>query len=86
MESIFVAPPLLRLPAGPANPLRVEQRDGQPRPYVLVRGWLEARVLRAPFYELVHWAQEEDTAEGPRLGVWSQGAFFPLGPVGAHLQ
>jgi uncharacterized protein len=72
--------------AGPDNPLRVESRDGQPRPYVLVRGRLEARVLRAPFYELVAWAQEEETAEGPRLGVWSQGTFFPLGPVGAHLQ
>ena len=72
--------------AGPERPLRVEFRDGQPRPYVLVRGRLEARILRAPFYELVEWAREEDTPEGPRLGVWSQGGFFPLGPVGAHLQ
>ncbi len=72
--------------AGPDNPIRVEQRDGEPRPYVQVRGRLEARILRAPFYELVAWAREEDTPEGPRLGVWSQGAFFPLGPVGAHLQ
>lgn len=72
--------------AGPDRPLRVEMRDGEPRPYVLVRGRLEARILRAPFYELVEWAREEDTPEGPKLGVWSQGAFFPLGPVGAHLQ
>ena len=72
--------------AGPDHPIRVEQRDGAPRPYVLVRGRLEARILRAPFYELVDWAREEDTPEGPKLGLWSQGAFFPLGPVGAHLQ
>lgn len=73
-------------PAGPGNPIRVDMRDGAPRPYVLVRGRLEARILRAPFYELVAWAEEQPTPDGPRLGVWSQGAFFPLGPVGAHLQ
>lgn len=71
---------------GPDRPLRVEMHAGEPRPYVLVRGRLEARVLRAPFYELVGWAEETSTPEGPRLGVWSGGAFFPLGPVGAHLQ
>ena len=76
---------------GPDNPIRVAQRDAAPRPYVLVRGRLEARILRPPFYELVEWAREEDTPDGPRLGVWSQGAFFPLGPPydhlgGAHLQ
>lgn len=71
---------------GPEHPLRVETTNGEPRPYVLVRGRLEARVLRAPFYELVDWAEEEATPEGPRLGVWSGGAFFPVGPVGAHLQ
>ncbi len=71
--------------AGPDNPIRVEMRDGAPRPYVLVRGRLEARILRAPFYELVGWAVEEATPDGPRLGVWSQGAFFPLGPANAHL-
>lgn len=72
--------------AGADNPIRVEMHDGTPRPYVLVRGRLEARILRAPFYELVDWAEETLTPEGPRLGVWSQGVFFPLGPVGAHLQ
>lgn len=73
-------------PAGPDHPIRVEMHDGTPRPYVHVRGRLEARILRAPFYELVSWAEEAATPDGPRLGVWSQGAFFPLGPVGAHLQ
>ncbi|MDX2235670.1 MAG: DUF1285 domain-containing protein [Hyphomonadaceae bacterium] len=71
--------------AGPSHPIRVAVRDGAPRPYVLVRGRLEARILRAPFYELVDWAVEAETAEGPRLGVWSGGEFFPLGAVAASV-
>jgi hypothetical protein len=59
---------------GPDRPLRVSFTNGEPRPYALVRGRLEARLLRAPFYELVDWAEQH---EG-RLGVWSGGAFFPL--------
>jgi uncharacterized protein len=42
---------------------------------VRVRGRLEARILRAPFYEMSDWAE----MEGGRLGVRSGGAFFPLG-------
>ncbi len=60
--------------AGAANPLRVTYAGDEPRPYVLVRGRLEARILRAPFYELVEWAEKR---EG-RLGVWSGGAWFEL--------
>jgi len=60
---------------GPARPLRVALEGGAPRPYVLVRGRLEARVLRAPFYELVEWAEPRDG----KLGVWSGGAWFELG-------
>lgn len=62
--------------AGPEHPIRVvvDAATGAPRPYVLVRGRLEARILRAPFYELVAWGEE-----GPGgFGVWSAGAFFPL--------
>lgn len=61
--------------AGPAHPLRVRDELGEPRPYVLVRGRLEARVLRAPFYEMVDWAEQRDG----KLGVWSGGAWFELG-------
>ncbi len=63
--------------AGPDHPLCVERRGDEPRPYVHVRGRLEARVLRAPFYELVEWAE---TREG-RLGVWSGGVWWELGVV-----
>lgn len=61
--------------AGPEHPIRVERRGDEPRPYVHVRGRLEARILRAPFYELVEWS---DTRGGV-LGVWSGGAWFELG-------
>jgi hypothetical protein len=61
--------------ASPEHPLRVERRGDEPRPYVHVRGRLEARILRAPFYELVEWAEPK---EG-RLGVWSGGVWWELG-------
>lgn len=65
--------------AGPANPIRVaiDPDTGEPRPYVLVRGRLEARILRAPYFELAEWTE----LEGGKLGVWSGGAFFAIGPA-----
>jgi uncharacterized protein len=64
---------------GPDHPLRVtETSDGARIPYVLVRDGLEARIARAPFYRLVEHAVEPP---GRTLGVWSQGAFFELGPA-----
>jgi hypothetical protein len=63
-------------PIDAAHPLRMTHDEaGAPRPYVLVRGRLEARILRAPFYELVDWAAPR---EG-KLGVWSGGAWWALG-------
>jgi uncharacterized protein len=59
---------------GPDHPIRVSYDRGEPRPYVLVRGRLDARILRAPFYELVEWAEPRDG----RLGVWSGGAWWAL--------
>ncbi len=55
--------------------LRVDRRGEEPRPYVHVRGRLEARVLRAPFYELVEWAEPKVG----KLGVWSGGVWWELG-------
>jgi hypothetical protein len=73
--------------AGPDNAIRVEQdpTTGEPRPYLHVRRGLEARIRRPVFYELVEMAQERDTPDGPRLGVESNGAWFPIGPARAHL-
>src|SRR3546814_903100 len=71
--------------AGPENAIRVEMgADGEPRPYLHVRRGLEALIARPVFYELVELAEERDTPQGPTLGVASNGAWFPVGPPGAH--
>jgi hypothetical protein len=61
------------------RPIRVviDPETQEPRPYVLVRGRLEARILRAPFLDLVDWSQ----AEGEELILWSAGTRFALGSV-----
>jgi uncharacterized protein len=61
---------------GPDHPLRFAVgADGGLKPYVLVRGRLEALLARPLVYDLVDLA-----AEGPdgRTGIWSGGAFFRL--------
>jgi hypothetical protein len=72
--------------AGEGNAIRVETdpASGAPRPYLHVRRGLEALIARPVFYELVELAAERDTPEGPRLGVASNGAWFPIAPAGAH--
>ena len=70
--------------AGPDHPIRVDiDPAGEPRPYVHVRGGLEALIARPVFYELVELAEERVTPTGSELGVSSNGAWFPLGPVEA---
>jgi hypothetical protein len=73
--------------AGPENEIRVQMdaATGEPRPYLHVRRGLEALIVRAVFYELVELARERQTPDGPQLGVTSDGAWFPVGPVGAHV-
>ena len=69
--------------AGPDHPIRVETRaDGQPAPYVHVRGGLEALISRPVFYELVALSQPRPDPRGERLGVRSQGHWFDLGALG----
>lgn len=62
---------------GPEHPLRFVEVDPESglKPYVRVRGRLDALVTRALVYDLVELA-----VEGPDggLGIWSDGAFFPL--------
>lgn len=68
--------------AGADTPLRVEldPETQEPAPYILVRGDLEAKLTRAVYYELANLAVESQDRPG-RLGVWSKGVFFDLGPV-----
>jgi len=64
-------------------PLRfeVEPRSGGLRPYLRVRGRLEALVTRALYYDLVELAIAEDQARPDRLGVWSGGIWWELAPA-----
>ena len=64
--------------AGPEHPLRFAGTPDEPRPYLHVRGGLEALVARSLYYELAERALAGDD-EPP--GVWSNGAFFPLQPA-----
>ncbi len=66
---------------GPDHPIRVAEapKTHQPRPYLLVRDGLEALITRPVFYELVAIGVEEGHGKETALGVWSKGAFFPLG-------
>ena len=66
--------------AGPDHPIRLDvDAAGEPRPYLHVRGGLEALISRPVFYELVELACERQTPRGAEFGVSSSGAWFPLG-------
>lgn len=64
-----------------AHPLRIETdaETGSPRPYILVRNGLEARLVRPVFYALVDLGREERVGDTTQFGVWSKRTFFPLG-------
>jgi hypothetical protein len=64
--------------AGPEHPLRFAGTPDEPRPYLHVRGGLEALVARPLYYELAERALAG--GEDPP-GVWSNGAFFALSPA-----
>ena len=70
--------------AGPANPLRfaVEAETGGLKPYLLVRGRLEALVSRAVTYELAALGEEIDHDGERMFAVRSNGAAFPIMPAG----
>jgi hypothetical protein len=63
--------------AGPQHPLRfaTEPESAGLKPYLLVRGRLEALLTRALSYDLVQTAVT-DPSRG--LGLWSGGVFFPM--------
>jgi hypothetical protein len=69
--------------AGPRHPIRFAVEPGSEglKPYLLVRGRLEALVTRALYYDLVELAVSADDGSG--LGLWSGGAFFPMLADGA---
>ena len=58
------------------HPIVIEDRNGQPRPYVEVRRGLRALIARSVFYRLVDMAADDGQGE---LSLWSGGARFVLG-------
>lgn len=73
---------------GAEHPLRFETTaDGGLKPYVRVRGRLEALLTRAVTYELaelvsVCGSDGNRVAGTQREGIWSEGCFFPLDAAG----
>lgn len=68
-----------RVCAGPDHPIEVVfAADGEPSPYVRVRGRLQALISRAVYLELVELGVEHGGGRR-EYGVWSDGAFFSLG-------
>lgn len=62
------------------HPLRFETESGTDglKPYVLVRGRLEALVKRALFFDLAELGVTEQHEGEDWYGVWSSGSFFPM--------
>ncbi|SHM31659.1 DUF1285 domain-containing protein [Roseibium suaedae] len=65
---------------GADHPLRFEinEANGGLKPYVLVRGRLEALFARPLLYELAEHMSDADPEGAGRFGIWSKGAFFPV--------
>lgn len=66
--------------AGNEHPIRVQvdERTGEPSPYLLLRDNLEALLHRNVFYQLAELAEEHPWQGRTRTGVWSCGIFFPI--------
>ncbi|MFC3053431.1 DUF1285 domain-containing protein [Kordiimonas pumila] len=67
--------------AGPEHPIRVEvdPETAEPRPYVLVRGRLEALIARPVFYQLVEKAKHVKKGTETELVIESADTSFSLG-------
>jgi hypothetical protein len=65
------------------HPLRfeIDAVNGGLKPYVRVRGWLEARLARPVLYELVALGETEVHDGRAWFGVRSSGRFFPIVPA-----
>jgi hypothetical protein len=66
--------------AGSQHPLRFERQSGSEglKPYLRVRGRLEALLTRALYQDLVALALEQAPDERAELGIWSGGTYFAL--------
>ena len=71
-----------KIAAGPDHALRfaVEAETGGLKPYIHVRGRLEALVSRAVMHELADLVRTHELTGKPHYGVWSGGVFFSISP------
>ena len=69
--------------AGPGHPLRFanEPETGGLKPYLLVRGRLEALVARPVMYELVGYGEEIEVEGKQMFAVRSKGEIYPIMPA-----
>lgn len=69
--------------AGPEHPIRFAEEEGTggTKPYLLVRGRLEALLARSVMYELMQHCEELDLDGGRVFAVRSNGAVFPIAAV-----
>ncbi len=70
------------VPAGADHPIRVTRDPvtGEPAPYILVRGNLEALIDRKTFYRMVDLCVNAPHEGALWFGLWSGGVFFPVIP------
>ncbi|MAB00636.1 MAG: hypothetical protein CMN87_01730 [Stappia sp.] len=72
---------------GPDTPLRFEDeaQTGGLKPYVRVRGRLDALLSRPLLYQLAEHFREEEIGGEAVLGAWSNGVFFPASAGGGMI-
>ena len=65
---------------GAEHPLRFEKEpdSGGLKPYVLVRGRIEALFTRALMYQLADMIVDRDGPAGAEMGIWSGGEFYAI--------
>ncbi|MBG6156415.1 hypothetical protein IWQ52_003168 [Labrenzia sp. EL_159] len=65
---------------GAEHPLRFEKEpdSGGLKPYVLVRGRIEALFTRALMYQLADMIIERDGSNVAQMGIWSGGQFYAI--------
>ena len=82
MQRFSLSGPMLGdvVEAGPDNPLRFEtdKINGGLKPYLLVRGRLEALLARPVMYELMSLGEEIDIDGTLMFSVRSNGVVFPI--------
>lgn len=69
-----------------SHPIRVivNYDTGEPTPYVVLDGDIEAKISRAVYYELVSLCEEKHQGSDI-FGVWSRNFFFTLGALGTRI-